>query len=296
MDTPNHAAPPADARTRPTRTHPYAVLGGIVVAGLLVVGLLGYVGAVPREGVYDNVPAAFFAVGMAVLILAAALVYLFLTLRDTIDVGVQDRLTELQEERDGTQDLRLASLEHNPGANGWSAQLARAETRIASLERASAASPMVRVVANGPAATRTGSGVRAPKSLFGDVCPVIDVEGIGPVYAKALNGMGIEDTRQLWEANAAQVASAVDVPVSVVHKWQQMAELIAVKGIGPQYAELLQRSGVGSIAELKASKPEALLASVTRTQGALDIRIQGNTIGQAGVTHWIQAARNHHGG
>ncbi|HEV8361129.1 MAG TPA: DUF4332 domain-containing protein [Candidatus Thermoplasmatota archaeon] len=259
----------------------------MVVLGLFSVGVLAYVGAIPGGGVFNSVPAAFFAVGAAVLILAAALVYLFLTLRDTIDEGVQDRLAELQAERDGTQDLRLASLEVSPGTNGWGAQLARAERRIAALERV-----------QGKPATQIAVVAAAPRrsSVFGDVCPVLDVEGIGPVFAKALNRMGIHDTRQLWEANAAQVANQIDVPVSMVHKWQQMSELIAVKGIGPQYAELLQRSGVGSIAELKASKPEALLASVTRTQDALDIRIQGNAIGHAGVTHWVQAARNHRGG
>jgi predicted flap endonuclease-1-like 5' DNA nuclease len=277
-----------------------------MIAGLLIVGVLGYVG-VNGPGVLNTSP-AFFVMGGSILILAAASVYLLFTLRSTISVlEVHEKtLAKLQATRDGVQDNRLSSLEGTRvnTNNNLSAQLAPLEVRIANLERTRTASPSVIVVpSNGPTALRAatvgrGTVLAAPaiqKSPFGDISPVIDVEGIGPVYAEALNGMGIHDTRQLWEANAAAVATSVDAPVSTVHKWQQMAELIAIKGIGPQYAELLQRSGVGSIAELKACDADTLLARVTKTQDALDSRIQGNTIGQASVAHWIKAARDHKG-
>jgi predicted flap endonuclease-1-like 5' DNA nuclease len=284
----------------------YAAVGGLVIAGLLIVGVLGYVG-VNGPGVLNTSP-AFFAMGGSILILAAASVYLLFTLRSTIGVlEVHEKtIAKLQATRDGVQDSRISSLEGTRVStnNSLSAQLAPLEVRIANLERTRAASPSVTAVpSNGPSAPHPGTTTRAAvmtvpaiqKSPFGDISPVIDVEGIGPVYAEALNGMGIHDTRQLWEANAAAVATSVDAPVSTVHKWQQMSELIAIKGIGPQYAELLQRSGVGSIAELKACDPGVLLARVTKTQDALDARIQGNAIGQASVAQWIKAARDHKG-
>jgi nucleotidyltransferase/DNA polymerase involved in DNA repair len=131
------------------------------------------------------------------------------------------------------------------------------------------------------------------KSPFGDISPVIDVEGVGPVFAEALKAMGIHDTRDLWQADNAAVATRVNVPVATVSKWQQMAELIAINGVGPQYAELLQRSGIGSIAELKGCDADSLLLRLTQARNLLDVNVQGNIIGHASVAHWIQAAKDH---
>lgn len=130
-------------------------------------------------------------------------------------------------------------------------------------------------------------------SPFGDVHAVIDVEGIGPTYADLLNGLGIYNTRQLWEADPEQVAAAISVPVATVDKWRGMAELIAVNGIGPQYAELLVRSGTRSIAQLREADAQELAARIVRTQTDATVRIQGNTIGATSVEAWVRAARDH---
>jgi len=138
-------------------------------------------------------------------------------------------------------------------------------------------------------------GVRAtthPKG-FGDTLPVMDLEGIGPEHSRELRAMGIEDTAQLWNADPVTVARKTGAPVSLVRSWQRMAELASVKDIGPQYAELLERSGVHSINQLKGYKPNALLKLVREKQDSLDVNIQGNTPGHAIVEHWIAAARNH---
>lgn len=128
---------------------------------------------------------------------------------------------------------------------------------------------------------------------FGDVHPVIDIEGIGPEYSEKLQGMGIKNTKQLWEANALHVATETGAPVSVVKGWQHMAELVSVKDIGPQYAELLERSGIHSIDQLKNFDPNKLLKLVRKKQDSLKINIQGNSPGHATVAHWIGAARDH---
>jgi predicted flap endonuclease-1-like 5' DNA nuclease len=284
----------------------YAAVGALVVAGLLIVGVLGYVG-VNGPGVLETSP-AFFVLGSSILILAGASLYLLFTLRSTIRVvQVHEQfIAKSQANRDVTQDDRLTSLEGtrtNAYANPTvSAQLAPLEVRVASLERARSATTTISAGPTNASAARGGAAsasvVMVPaiqRSPFGDVSPVIDVQGIGPVFAQALDGMGIHDTRDLWAANAAAIATSLDAPLSTVHKWQQMAELIAIKGIGPQYAELLQRSGVGSIAELRGCESKDLLERVTETQAGLEVRIQGNTIGNASVSSWIQAARDHKG-
>lgn len=128
---------------------------------------------------------------------------------------------------------------------------------------------------------------------FGDVHPVMDIEGIGPVYNKELHKMGITNTQQLWQANAVNVARQTGAPLSSVRSWQHMAELASVKGIGPQYAELLDRAGIHTIAQLKSSDPNKLLRLVRKKQDSLKVNIQGSSPGHLTVESWIHEARDH---
>lgn len=128
---------------------------------------------------------------------------------------------------------------------------------------------------------------------FGDVHPVLDLEGIGPEYNRGLLAMGIKNTKQLWEADAAKVARQTGASLSSVRSWQHMAELASVKDIGPQYAELLERSGVHSIEQLKGYEPKKLLRLVREKEDSLKINIQGNSPGHALVENWIHEARDH---
>ena len=133
----------------------------------------------------------------------------------------------------------------------------------------------------------------ARPSPFGDVHPVMDIEGIGPVYKEGLLTMGIKNTKQLWDADPAKVARGIGAPLSSVKSWQHMAELASVKDIGPQYAELLERSGIHTIAQLKRSDPNKILKMVKKKQDSLDVNIVGNSPGHATVEHWISEARDH---
>lgn len=124
-------------------SYPYSLLGGLVIAGLIVIFLMGYYGIqsaglfTPRE--------AFFVIGASILILSAASVYQFLTLRDTISV-LKIHEEEMQAARDKAQEGRIASLEATrsgattslgPRVAALEPQLASLESRITILERRS---------------------------------------------------------------------------------------------------------------------------------------------------------------
>ena len=72
-----------------------------------------------------------------------------------------------------------------------------------------------------------------------------------------------------------------------------MAELACVKDIGPQYAELLERSGIHSVDQLKNSDPNEVLRLVRKKQDSLQLNIQGNSPGHATVENWVEQARDH---
>lgn len=122
-------------------SYPYSLLGGLVLAGLIVVALMGYYGT-QSAGIFSP-REAFFVIGASILILTAASVYLFMTLRNTISV-LKIHEEELQSARDKAQEGRIASLESTragaaaslgPRVAALEPQLASLETRVAALER-----------------------------------------------------------------------------------------------------------------------------------------------------------------
>lgn len=128
---------------------------------------------------------------------------------------------------------------------------------------------------------------------FGLVYEVASVEGVGEVYSEDLAGLGIEDTRDLWSADEGTVSEALDVPKRIVASWRSRAELMAVSGLGPQYAELLERSGVEGIEDLARREADELLESINAKDEELEINIQGSKVTKARVEGWIQLAQEH---
>ncbi len=93
------------------------------------------------------------------------------------------------------------------------------------------------------------------------------IEGIGPAFQEKLEGAGIATVEALLEAGAsdsarAALAEATGIPQKRIDTWVGMADLFRVKGIGSQFAELLVRSGIGSVSELAGADATALRATL----------------------------------
>ena len=90
------------------------------------------------------------------------------------------------------------------------------------------------------------------------------VEGIGPVYGKKLREQGILNTDQLLSASRTKafrkdLAQKSGISEDLILKFANHVDLFRVAGIGPQYAELLEASGVDTVKELATRKPENLV-------------------------------------
>lgn len=120
---------------------------------------------------------------------------------------------------------------------------------------------------------------------------VIMVEGIGPAYASRLNQVGIITVPQLLQANPDVIGPKVEATPELVREWQSMAELMRLKGVGPQYAELLVKGGVRSIAHLAASDPDDLSRKLGDVERGRKIRIQSGPVTPGIVKRWIDAAK-----
>ena len=103
--------------------------------------------------------------------------------------------------------------------------------------------------------------------------PVIQIEGIGEVYAEKLIAAGIKTTKDLLDKCACPKGrEAVENETGIAHglilKWTNHADLMRIKGIGGQFAELLEAAGVDTVKELRNRKPANLQAKIAEVNEA----------------------------
>ena len=126
----------------------------------------------------------------------------------------------------------------------------------------------------------------------GDIDPVLDVEGIGPVFAEKLKQVGVETTTRLCYEDAEDLAQRIGTEPKRVRTWQSMAELMKVSGIGGQYAEALARAGIEGIGELKRRSANAIADQVNDYLAGLDNNVLGSKITARRVEGWQEAAKD----
>ena len=90
-----------------------------------------------------------------------------------------------------------------------------------------------------------------------------EIEGIGPASAEKLAKAKIATTDDLLKlcghaAGRKEVAEKTGVSEAQILTWSNLADLMRVSGIGPQYSELLKASGVDTIKELRQRNAENL--------------------------------------
>lgn len=103
-----------------------------------------------------------------------------------------------------------------------------------------------------------------------------DIEGIGPKFAEKLNAQGITNTDHLLERPAtakgrAELADAAEIRPDLVYTWAKRADPIRIKGVGGQFAELLNVAGIDSIKELKQRNAANLRAKLVELNDARNI-------------------------
>ena len=96
---------------------------------------------------------------------------------------------------------------------------------------------------------------------------IIDIEGVGDVYAEKLVAAGINKVSELLEKCAApkgrkELAEATGISEKLILRWANHADLFRINGIGPQFAELLEAAGVDTVKELRHRVAANLAAKV----------------------------------
>lgn len=96
---------------------------------------------------------------------------------------------------------------------------------------------------------------------------IVDVEGIGAVYAEKLITAGVESTDALLAkcakpAGRAELAEATGISPKLILTWTNHCDLMRINGVGPQFSELLEAAGVDTVKELKHRVPANLQAKL----------------------------------
>ena len=92
---------------------------------------------------------------------------------------------------------------------------------------------------------------------------IIDIEGVGDVYAKKLVAAGINKVSELLDKCAApkgrkELAEATGISEKLILRWTNHADLFRINGVGPQFAELLEAAGVDTVKEFRHRVAENL--------------------------------------
>jgi predicted flap endonuclease-1-like 5' DNA nuclease len=123
---------------------------------------------------------------------------------------------------------------------------------------------------------------------------LIDIEGIGKSYAAKFRAAGIASQEQLLEMGSTPkgreaLAEKVDVSSKLILEWVNRADLNRIKGIGSEYADLLEAAGVDSVPELAQRNAENLYNRIKEihTERKLIRRLPGLNR----VSGWITQAK-----
>jgi predicted flap endonuclease-1-like 5' DNA nuclease len=125
---------------------------------------------------------------------------------------------------------------------------------------------------------------------------VLEIEGIGKHYAKQLKKAGIETAEDLLSLcctpkGRKETAKKAGLTAKQLLTWADMADLMRVKGLGPQNAELLKKSGVDTVKELKHRRADNLTKKMKEVNESHTHRIQKGIISEKRVRRFINAAK-----
>lgn len=117
---------------------------------------------------------------------------------------------------------------------------------------------------------------------------------ISSVDAAALRQVGIKSTLDLLAkgrtlASRQRIARRLRMTVDKVTAWVALADLMRIRGIGPDVARLLTAAGVKTIAQLQQADPAATETAVREVNKKS--HLSENPPGAESIANWVRQAR-----
>jgi ribosomal protein L31 len=123
---------------------------------------------------------------------------------------------------------------------------------------------------------------------------LIDIEGIGEVYERKLKEAGIPNPDALLQKGSTpkgrqEIAEKTGISGKLILEWVNHTDLLRVKSMSPDWAELLEASGVDTVPELAQRSAENLLGKLIEVNQAKNLARHLPTLVQ--VTDWVEQAK-----
>jgi predicted flap endonuclease-1-like 5' DNA nuclease len=123
---------------------------------------------------------------------------------------------------------------------------------------------------------------------------IADIEGIGPAYAEKLGAAGVSTLADLLakggtRAGREELETATGISGTLILKWVNRADLDRVKGVGSEYADLLEAAGVDSVPELAQRNAANLAAKLAEVNDGKNLVRRVPT--ESEVERWIEDAK-----
>ncbi|MCD4672415.1 MAG: DUF4332 domain-containing protein [Anaerolineaceae bacterium] len=121
------------------------------------------------------------------------------------------------------------------------------------------------------------------------------VEGIGEVYAKKLRAAGVGSTDRLLAVGSTPkdrkgLAEAAGVSEKLILEWVNHVDLFRIKGVGQEYADLLEEAGVDTVPELAQRNAENLYQKLVEVnQKKKLVRVLPSAVK---VRSWVNQAKD----
>jgi Domain of unknown function (DUF4332) len=124
--------------------------------------------------------------------------------------------------------------------------------------------------------------------------PVVYIAAVNEADAEKLNEIGIRTTEDLLLRGATrqgrqEIASQTGIDASTILLWVNHVDLYRVRGVGEEFAQLLEAAGVDTVVELARRNPTNLQVKLTEVNEAQDLVRQVPVETQ--VERWVEEAK-----
>ena len=123
---------------------------------------------------------------------------------------------------------------------------------------------------------------------------LLEVEGIGPKNAEKLIAAGVANVEALLEQGATvkgrkTIAEKSGIAEALILQWVNHVDLFRIKGVGSEYADLLEAAGVDTVPELAQRKADNLVKKMTEVNEAKKLVRKLPVLKQ--VEEWVEQAK-----
>ncbi len=123
---------------------------------------------------------------------------------------------------------------------------------------------------------------------------IIEIEGVGEVFAAKLEGAGVPTVEALLKqggtpAGRKALAEKTELSPARILEWVNRADLMRIKGVGSEYSDLLEAAGVDTVKELATRRADNLQAKMVEVNETKKLVRRVPTLNE--VDAWVAEAK-----